>query len=938
MTSLDNTFTRLYTPVGELALSRFKIPTKIQEEVIPHVLKGHNILAIAGTGLGKTESCMLPIFSKLKEKKHMPIAVLYITPMKSLNRDILDRLLWWGNKLDLDISVRHGDTSQHERKLQLEYPPQLLITTPEQIQAMIIGKRFREHLKNIKYIVIDEIHEIVQSKRGTQLTIAIERLKQLCGDPQIIALSATVGNPKLVAKFIFNKDDYKIIKTDSLKDLKLIVKCPSPTKEDQKIAEDIFIGESVASRIRTIREIIHSHKSALTFTNTREAAEILSSRLRLFDKDFSHEVHHSSLSKDVRIKAEKQFKNEELKALVATSSLELGIDIGSIDVVLQYMSPRQVSKLVQRIGRSGHGIGRTSNGYLIAGEGDDLFESAIISRKTLAEELEKMKIFENSFDVLAHQIIGMLMADYEFDVKKMYKIITGAYPYSKLTEIDFERIIKILEQIHLIYRDKNLIKRKRKAFEYYFSNLSVIPDMRTYKIIEIGTNAFIGNLDEAFVANHGNIGSTFIVKGSSWKILSVEDGKIYVEPVVNIESAVPAWEGELIPVPYDISQEVGELRDVIRKLIERDFKNSEIIEKIKQKYPVSEKSAEKMIEFIKKHIKKYPLPTDSEIVIEQFKDYVVINSMFGTMVNETLSRFISAVLSADHGEAIFSKCDPYRMIFSGCKAEDIKKILLEYNPEDMETILIKALPRSSLFKWRFLHIAKRFGAIERGASFDKINLDRLIDAYWKTPIYDETMKEIFIEKLDINKTKDVLNKLQSDKIKISLIETLSPIGEHGFRFELSNVVRPHRPEAEIFKMFKNRLLGTKIRLICINCGNYSVSYQVKSIKDPICPKCGSRLLAIVRDYDRETQNIVKKWLKGKELTDHEEKKLEYIKKSADLAIAYGAKATFVIAGRGVGPSTAFRILSKPNLTEEELLKNILKAEREYVANKKYWTD
>ncbi|MDD5417143.1 MAG: DEAD/DEAH box helicase, partial [Candidatus Aenigmarchaeota archaeon] len=937
VTSQDSTFTRLYTPVGELALSRFKTHTPIQEKVIPLVLKGRNVLIIAPTGTGKTESAMLPIFSKLKEKPHKSIACLYITPMKSLNRDLQDRLMWWCNKLELDISIRHGDTTQHERKLQLEYPPQILVTTPEQIQAMLIGKKFREHLRNIKYIIIDEIHEIVQSKRGVQLTVALERLKNITDKPQIIALSATIGSPETVAKFLFNKDDYELVQAQVVKDIDLEVRYPYPNAEDRKLAEDIFIGETVAARLRAIHEIIKSHKSSLTFTNTREAAEILSSRLRLFDKDLTHEVHHSSLSKDIRIKAEKEFKGETLKALIATSSLELGIDIGSIDVVIQYMSPRQVAKLVQRIGRSGHGVGRKSEGYIISAEGDDVFESAVIARKVLKGELEKIKTHKNSFDVLVHQIIGMLMLDYEIDSTEAYNLIKRAQPFSELKQEDFERVLKLMEEIRLIYRDKNLIKRKKKVFDYYFQNLSVIPDTKNYKIIEMGSNSFIGVLDEEFVVNHGSMGSTFIVKGRSWKILSVENDKVIVEAVQNIESSVPAWNGELIPVPYEISQEVGELRELIAKQLRNGLKTKEVIQKIKEKYPVSDDAGERMVDVIEKQLKKYPIPSNDKLLFETYKEYVVIHSMFGTLVNETISRFISSILSADYGEAIFSKCDPYRIIFRGCRLEDIKKIFKEYNPDDLEVIVEKALPRSSLFKYRFLHIAKRMGILERGADLDKINIDRLIDIYWGTPATDETFNELYKDKLDTKKAVDVLKRIKSGEIKIEETEGVSPLGEAGFKFELSDVVKPKSPEKEIFKLFKERLLNTKIRLMCLNCGKYSLSTQVRGIKDTLCPKCGSRLIAILRDYDKESQNIIKKWLKGAELTKQEEDKLEYIKKSADLVINYGSKAAFVLAGRGVGPATAFRILAKANLTEEELLKNILHEERLYIQNKKFWT-
>ena len=934
---MTSVFNILDNRIKELAVSRFEKPTLVQELAIPKVLEGKNVLVIAETGSGKTESVMLGLFNKLVEKEYSPITLLYLTPMRALNRDLMDRLIWWCNKLDIDISIRHGDTTQYERKMQLEHPPQILISTPEQISAMLVGKRFREHLRNIKFIVIDEVHEIVNSKRGVQLTLALERLKRLCGEPQIVCLSATVGSPDLAAKFIFSDNKYEIVNAISPKYVQLRVESPYPTKEDRLIAEKIFIGDSVVARLKRIHDLILEHKSALTFTNTREAAEILSSRLRLLDKNFSHDIHHSSLSKEVRIKAEKDFKEEKLRSLIATSSLQLGIDIGSIELVLQYMSPRTVTQLLQRSGRSGHGVGRISKAMIIASDGDDIFESAVIARKALAGELEPLKIHKNSMDVLTQQLIGLSMEDYGIEPKKVFELFKKAYPFKDLKEEEFNALVNFLDtQLRLIFSD-NGIKRRRRVFEYYFENLSVIPDQKNYKVIDTASNSFVGTLDEEFIAGHGDVGSSFIVKGRPWKIISVENEKVFVESVEDIESAIPAWEGELIPVPFEVSQEVGALRIEIDKMLKENLKNNKMIEKLKEKYPISSQSAARMIHLIKRQIKKYPTPDDKTILIERFQNYVVLHSLFGSLVNETLSRFIAAILSAEYGEIITSKSDPYRIIFKGCTVEDIKKVLSEYKPEDIEIILEKSLPRSSLFKYKFIHIAKRFGAISRKATFDTINIDRIIDVYWNSPIHKETLQELFTEKLDLNRTKEIFRKIKSKEIKISDVEGLSPIAELGFRYELQDVAKPERPEKEIFKIFKNRLMDSNVRLLCINCGNYSITNFVKNVEsEPRCRKCQSKLIAVIKPHRTEAQEIVKKWLKGKELTEEEKEKLEFIKRSADLCIVYGKKAAIVLAGRGIGPQTATRILSRMHRNEDEFYKDILKAEKEFIKNKKYW--
>ena len=343
-----------------------------------------------------------------------------------------------------------------------------------------------------------------------------------------------------------------------------------------------------------------------------------------------------------------------------------------------------------------------------------------------------------------------------------------------------------------------------------------------------------------------------------------------------------------------------------------------------------------MIQLIKRQIKKYRLPNEKNIFIERFQNYIVLHTLFGSLVNETLSRFISAILSAEHGEIVTSKTDPYRIIFRGCNPEEIKKILFDYEPEDVEILLEKSLPRSSLFKFRFIHIAKRFGAISKKASFDTINLDRLIDVYWNSPIHKETLQEIFTEKLDLDKTKEILEKIQNKEIKINSFEGLSPLAEIGFRYELQDVARPERPEKEIFKIFKNRLLNSKVRLLCINCGKYSIVETVKDIKELRCSYCQSKLIAVLKPHREEAQNIVKKWLKGVELTEEEKVRLDFIKKSADLVIDYGKDAAIVLSGRGIGPQTATRVLYKPKRNEDDLFKHILEAEREFIKNKKYW--
>ena len=328
---------------------------------------------------------------------------------------------------------------------------------------------------------------------------------------------------------------------------------------------------------------------------------------------------------------------------------------------------------------------------------------------------------------------------------------------------------------------------------------------------------------------------------------------------------------------------------------------------------------------------------DKQIVIERYADYVIVNACFGLRVNETLANYIAAIISAATGAVVLCKNDPYRMIFQKTNFEEIKSVLEEASPNDLEIVLENALRRSSIYKSRFMKVAKRFGVIRRGAMFRRIDPRRLIRVYHDTPVEEETMKEIFTEKLDLEKSKEILSKIQSGKIKI-IKSDISPIGEYGLRYELKDISRPDRPEKEILRVFKRRLISTKQRLVCVNCGKWDQSYFVRDLpKIPRCPKCNSRLLGIVHPHATESKTIIQKHIDGKYLSPDQYKKLATIKSSADVLIVYGRTGAMVLAGRGVGPVAAKRILRKYHDSESQLFKQILEEERNWLANKKYWT-
>jgi ATP-dependent Lhr-like helicase len=914
----------------------FKSPTLPQELGIPKILEGKNVLIIAPTGLGKTEAVTLPVFSLWLQSKPKPTSILYITPLRALNRDLLKRFNFWSEQLDISISVRHGDTSSYERKKQAEFPDDMLVLTPEMMQAILPAKKMRENLKNVKWVIIDEVHELAESKRGTQLALALQRLKQLCNDFQLIMLSATVAEPEKIAKFFAGNKEVEIVKSDFAKKVKIKVISPKPTREDEKIAELISSNLKTAARLREIQKLVKEHTSTLIFTNTRDFAEILTSRLKLAYPDLPIENHHSSLSKNVRIKVEEDFKQQKLKAIVATSSLELGIDIGSVDFIIHYMSPRQPSRALQRIGRSGHHFSLTSEGVIIATDIDDCFESAVIAKHALSGKLQKAKMHVGSLDVLAHQIIGLLRDNYRLSIDDAFSIIKKAMPFKDLTREKFLSVCMLLADLRYLFINERDLKISRKGLLYYLENLSTIPDTKSYFVINVLTNEKVGSLDEEFVAVNAEEGQTFIIKGEPWRIVGISRREVFVEPSGDIEAAIPGWEGELLPVPLEVARDVGALRREIDEMISLGLNKKQIVEELMKEYPVDEATATRMANAIKKQ-KKYVVPTDRRIVIEYSDDAIIINACFGNRVNDTLGRFITSLLSLRIG-SVGLKTDPYRIMLEmpGKGIEMLKEIIYKTDPNTMESFLELSLANTKLFQWKFLHVARRFGVISRNAELGKISMSKIIDVYKHTPVWEETMNEIKVEKLDIENSKKILEAVQKKEIEVVFIDKLTPLGKAGLRMK-SEVVGPERPELQVLDIFKKRLLAKKVKLVCLNCGKWSLIMQVKDLPEEIrCHNCKAKLIAACSPKFLEAEKIVRKSIQQKEMSNAEKARLEKMKKISDLIIVYGKKAIIALSARGVGPKVASRILRNLYMNEDDFYKAILEAERTFVRTKKFW--
>jgi len=730
----DNVFSQLCRPVQRLIDQKgFENPTEPQRRLIPRILEGRNVLLISATATGKTEAAMLPVLHKflLGGGRQPGISIVYITPLRALNRDILERMTYWCNRLDIRLGVRHGDTSQRERNYMRRSPPDMLITTPETLQAVLQGRTIKNHLKTVRWIVVDEIHELADNKRGSQLSLALERVRAVAeNEIQFIGLSATIGSPDRVAQFLVGAGrDVEIVQVSALRDTRFDIVYPEPGPEDEELARKLFTHPEVAVRLKVMKDLIEQHDTTLIFTNTRSTTEALTSRFNVWDTEFPLSIHHGSLAKTSRIATERGLRAGDLKTVICTSSLELGIDIGAIDLVIQYNSPRQVTRLLQRVGRSGHSITETSKGVIVAMNSDDALESMVICRRALKEVMEPLVVPEKPYDVLVNQIIAELMQRNRLYFLQVKNLFDHAYPYRDLTEAEilaaarymhdrFPRLAWLSEEDEVMIKPRS---SRKTMYRYFFNNLSMIPDEKDYLIVDVDEDGAVGILQEAFVAEYAKPGVKFTLRGRPWKILNVHNDKIYVRSEDDPTGAIPSWVGEQIPVPLEVALEVGEIKAYVETSLEQGMKVDEIAAELHLRYPANVATIKRAIaELVEHHAAGYRAPTDTRVVVEDWEDNVIIHANFGSLANRTLARIVGHVISEETGYPVGVQQDTYMVItqtVGDVDARYVARLLRSLADGDMEAVIGEAVTKTGLFKKRLINVARKAGALSKFANF-----------------------------------------------------------------------------------------------------------------------------------------------------------------------------------------------------------------------------
>ncbi|MFB6137626.1 MAG: DEAD/DEAH box helicase [Halobacteriaceae archaeon] len=927
----------------------FTTPTEPQRRAIPTIADGEDALVVAPTGTGKTETAMLPILDAVAgrpARERDGFQALYVTPLRALNRDMRERLEWWGEALDVAIDVRHGDTTQYHRRKQATDPPDVLVTTPETLQAMLTGERLREGLADVEHVVVDEVHELAASKRGAQLAVALERLRALAGPFQRVGLSATVGDPGEVGAFLTGDRGCAVVEVDVRSLVEFEVVHPTVGEGDERLADDLLCDAELASHVRTIAEIVDENESTLVFVNTRQTAEALGSRFTAHDDGPDIAVHHGSLAKAARVEVEDAFKAGDLDALLCTSSLELGIDVGRVDHVVQYGSPRQVKRLLQRVGRAGHRRDRVSRGTLVVGHTDDALESMVIARRAAAGQVEPAPIHEGSLDVVANQVAGMVQGTGGVTARAAYEVTTRAHPFRHLDEEAFRQVVREVSGNRLVWLEEEADRLEPSGtFQYVYDNLSMIPDEETYEVSDMASGSTVGSLDERFVVNFAEPGATFIQGGRMWRIAEVdeEETRVKATPVEDPAGEVPSWTGEEIPVPAPVAQEVAELRRIAAAQLADGASREAVARDLAGRYPADVGTVRRALERLERHVEAgVPVPTDERLVIEGADDTLVVNAAYGHRTNEALGRALAALLGQQTGSSVGMEVDPYRIELSVPRevaAEDAAAVLTETDPDHLDPLLRLALERSDALQFTLAQVAAKFGALKRWRGGD-ISPSRLVAALEDTPVFEEAVRAVFHNDLDVDRAADVLRAVQAGELTVAVVGGHTPVGRGG-QSSGQELLAPDEADAGVVDAVRERLLDSDVRLVCVHCADWERERTVERVADqPECPRCNSTRVAALSPWADETVTALRQAVRGdagQDAMDDETRRLvQRAHRNASLVQGHGKKAVIALRARGVGPENAARIINRHREDEADFYRDVLEREREYARTKAFW--
>ncbi len=777
--------------------TKFGDVTDAQAMAVPVIHAKGNVLVSSPTGSGKTLTAFMSIINELtlldqRGELEDRIYAVYISPLKALANDINENLLRPLQEIsseferrgakppEIRVAVRTGDTLPAERQRQLRSPPHIFITTPESLSLVLSTPVFSKKFEKVEYVVVDEVHEICDSKRGVSLSVALERLRGICQKDFVrIGLSATVAPLEEVAEFLAGLEDgrprdIKVVEVFAQRALDLQVLCPA---KDMTALSFEVVNSKMYDHLK---EMVDGHTTTLVFTNTRSGTESVVYKLRERGLE-KVGAHHGSLSRDTRLEVEDQLRDGALSAVVSSTSLELGIDIGHIDLVVQIGSPKSVAKGLQRIGRAGHQYGGTSKGRILVFENDDLVECAVLCRAAHRKMIDRVTIPKDSLDVLAQVVVGMSI-ERQWTVDEAFALVRRSYCYKGLRRADFLSVVKYLggkdefEGVYskIWYDDKaGTFGRRRGSRMIFYLNPGTIPEEADYKVYS-ERGAPLGSLSEKFVERL-SAGDIFVLGGRSYEFIKTKGTKAFVKSASGRRPTVPSWTGEMLPRSFDLSVMIGRFR---KEMDERlgVMPDKDISSWLMREFSVDEGSANTIVSYSKEQKLVAKLPTDERLVIEGYVDasgvrHAIFHFPFGRRVNDALSRAFAHALSGKLGCNVTVSVTDDSFMLTAPKTFELEGIERLVASGDLERILRSAVRDSELFHQRFRHTATRsfmvlrnYKGRELSVARQQLRSRRLLDALHELsefPVMSETYTEILTEVMDLDNAREVLGTIES---------------------------------------------------------------------------------------------------------------------------------------------------------------------------------
>lgn len=775
--------------------------------VVP-IHQRENILVSAPTGATKTLTGFLSVLNELVDNAEKGILkdkvyCTYISPLKALNNDIAKNLIEplqqiekiAGRELGIRVGVRTGDTTASEKSKMLKKPPHILITTPESLAIILSSVKFCEHIKAIDWCIVDEIHALAENKRGVHLSLSLERLQRLSPAMCRIGLSATVAPLEEVAKYLVGTNrDCRIVDVQFLKQMDLQVMSPVSNLIDTDH------GAMHHAMYNIIDELVQQHRTTLIFTNTRSATERVVDHLKhKFPSKYTDNIgaHHGSLSKELRHKLESRLRNGELKVVVCSTSLELGIDIGFIDLVICLGSPKSVARFLQRAGRAGHKLHEKVKGRILVMDRDDLVECAVLLKSAIEKKIDKLHIPTNALDVLAQQVIGMAL-EQVWDERELYDTIKQSYCYKDLAWTDYEGILDYLsgkyadlEERHIFARiwreDGKLGRRGKMGRVIYMTNVGTIPD-ETFITVKVG-DQIIGKLDEQFLERM-KPGDVFVLGGDTYEFRFARGMVAQVAATAHRPPTVPSWVSEMLPLSFDLALEIGRFRRLMLEKFNAKMKREEILAFIHKHLYVDTRAAEAIYEYLREQYDYLKvLPNDKTIVVEYYNDErdkkILFHTLFGRRVNDCLSRAVAFAISKSAHQDVELGINDNGFWLGGDRKISAVSALRMLKADKLDKIMQAAIDKSEVFRRRFRHCATRALMILRNylghqkrVGRQQVSAQILMSALKRIStdftILKEARRECLEDLMDIENTKKVLKGIEDGTIAIKEIDTKIP--------------------------------------------------------------------------------------------------------------------------------------------------------------------